>query len=165
MGPWRSCWNGTTSALQLEELLLRRGVEFHVCTIKKGPIRRKSGNLFNDPHKYYNIREISEWTASMSMLKVNLIWSHSIRVLRSAYEDFCWPSSIKLYMNISISSCIAFLKIFYNFFVSHTSLKVVILNDVIVVFSTIAYIPQMKIILITVLFQRRYRSLMILFCF
>ena len=34
MGPSRSCWNSTTSVLQPEELL-RRGVEFHVCTINK----------------------------------------------------------------------------------------------------------------------------------
>ena len=32
--------------------LLRRGLEFHVCTIKKVPIRKKSGNLFNDPRIY-----------------------------------------------------------------------------------------------------------------
>ena len=30
--------------------LLRRGLEFHVCIINKKPIRKKSGNLFNDPY-------------------------------------------------------------------------------------------------------------------
>ena len=34
MGPSRSCWNSTTSALQPEEITLR-GLEFHVCTINK----------------------------------------------------------------------------------------------------------------------------------
>ena len=29
--------------------LLRRGLEFHVCTINKSAVRQKSGNLFNDP--------------------------------------------------------------------------------------------------------------------
>ena len=28
---------------------LRRGLEFHVCTINKVPIRKKSGNFFNAP--------------------------------------------------------------------------------------------------------------------
>ena len=48
MGPSRSYWNGTTSALQPERLL-RRGLEFHVCTINKSAHTKKSGNLFNDP--------------------------------------------------------------------------------------------------------------------
>ena len=34
MGPSRSCWNGTTSVLQSEEITLK-GLEFHVCTINK----------------------------------------------------------------------------------------------------------------------------------
>ena len=34
MGICRSCWNGTTSALQLEEIT-SKGLEFHVCTINK----------------------------------------------------------------------------------------------------------------------------------
>ncbi len=29
--------------------ILRRGLEIHVCTINKLPIRKKSGKLFNDP--------------------------------------------------------------------------------------------------------------------
>ena len=28
------------------------GLEFHVCTINKRANRKKSGNLFNDPHIY-----------------------------------------------------------------------------------------------------------------
>ena len=34
MGPSRSCWNNTTSALQPEEIT-SKGLEFHVCTINK----------------------------------------------------------------------------------------------------------------------------------
>ena len=49
MWPSRSCWNGTTSALQQEEIT-SKGLECHVCTInKKKSIRKKSGKLFNDP--------------------------------------------------------------------------------------------------------------------
>ena len=48
MGPSRSCWNGTTSALQLEELLLK-GMEFRVYTINKSAYTKKSGNLSYAP--------------------------------------------------------------------------------------------------------------------
>ena len=42
MGPCRSCLNGTTSALQPEEITS--------CVLSiKVPIRKKPGNLFNDP--------------------------------------------------------------------------------------------------------------------
>ena len=43
MGPSRSCWNGATSAL------LRRGLEFHMCTINKTAHTKKSGNLLYAP--------------------------------------------------------------------------------------------------------------------
>ena len=33
--PSRSCWNGTTSALQQETFVFSRGLEFHMCTINK----------------------------------------------------------------------------------------------------------------------------------
>ena len=48
MGPSRSYWNGTTSALQLEEITSKGP---RVSSIKV-PIRKKSGNLFNDPRIY-----------------------------------------------------------------------------------------------------------------
>ena len=32
--------------------LLRRGLEFHVCTLNKSAHTKKSGNLFNDPHAF-----------------------------------------------------------------------------------------------------------------
>ena len=41
MGPSSSCWNSTTSALQLEEITWR-GQEFHVCTINKSAHTKKS---------------------------------------------------------------------------------------------------------------------------
>ena len=38
--------------------LLRRGLEFHVCTINKSAhTKKKSGNLFNDP----NIKSVKIW--------------------------------------------------------------------------------------------------------
>ena len=51
MGPSIICWNGTTSALQPEEI----SSKFHVCTINKSAHRKKSGNLFNDPRIYIYI--------------------------------------------------------------------------------------------------------------
>ena len=44
MGPSRICWNGTTSALQPEGLL-RRGLQFHVCTINKNAHTEKVWKL------------------------------------------------------------------------------------------------------------------------
>ena len=57
MGPSRSCWNGTTSALLPEEIT-SKGTRVSCVSIKrvsikrvsiKVPIRKKCGNLFNDP--------------------------------------------------------------------------------------------------------------------
>ena len=45
MGPCRSCWGGTTNALQSEEIT-SKGTRVSI----KVPIGKKSGNLFNDPH-------------------------------------------------------------------------------------------------------------------
>ena len=47
----RSCWNGT-SALQAEEIT-SKGTRVS-CVYEKMPIQKKSGNLFNDPHKWSN---------------------------------------------------------------------------------------------------------------
>ena len=44
MGPFRSCWNGTTSALQPEEIT-SKGLEFHVCTINKSVHTKKVWKL------------------------------------------------------------------------------------------------------------------------
>ena len=49
MGPSRSCWNGTTSALQPEEIT-SKGTRVSCVLSIKVPIRKKSGNLFHDPH-------------------------------------------------------------------------------------------------------------------
>ena len=48
MGPSRSCWNGTTSALKPEEIT-SKGTRVSCVYYQKVPIRKKSGNLFNDP--------------------------------------------------------------------------------------------------------------------
>ena len=53
MGPSRSCWNGTTSALQSEEITSKgTRVSCEYISIKV-PTWKKSGNLFNDPHNIY----------------------------------------------------------------------------------------------------------------
>ena len=44
MGPSRICWNGTTSALQLEEITSKR-IVFHVCTINKSAHTEKVWKL------------------------------------------------------------------------------------------------------------------------
>ena len=54
MGPSRSCWNGTTSALQLEEST-SKGTRVSCVLSIKVLIRKKSGNLFNDPRIYIYI--------------------------------------------------------------------------------------------------------------
>ena len=42
MRPCRSYWNGTTSALQPEEITSKGTIEFHVCTINKSAHTKKS---------------------------------------------------------------------------------------------------------------------------
>ena len=54
VGPPRSCWNGTKVHCSRRRLL-RRGLEFHVCTINKSGNTKKSGNLFNNPRIYIYI--------------------------------------------------------------------------------------------------------------
>ena len=49
MGLSRSCRNGITSALQLEEITSKWDKSFMYVLSIKVPIRKKSGNLFNDP--------------------------------------------------------------------------------------------------------------------
>ena len=45
IGPCRSCLNGTTSALQPEEITSRGGLEFNVCTINKSAHTKKVWKL------------------------------------------------------------------------------------------------------------------------
>ena len=52
--PSRSCWNGTTSTLQPEEITLK-GTRVSWCTINKSVHIKKSGNLFNDLRIYIYI--------------------------------------------------------------------------------------------------------------
>ena len=49
MGPSRSCWNGTTSALQPEEITSKGTRVSCVLLSMKISIRQKSGYLFKDP--------------------------------------------------------------------------------------------------------------------
>ena len=48
LGPSRSCWNGTSSALQQFEITSKGTRVLCVLSIKV-PIRKKSGNLVNYP--------------------------------------------------------------------------------------------------------------------
>ena len=55
MEPSRSCWNGTTSALQPAEEITSKETSFMCVLPIKVPIRKKSENLFNDPRMYIYI--------------------------------------------------------------------------------------------------------------
>ena len=50
-------FHGTFQKLleRYKKRLLRRGLEFHVCTINKSAYTKKSGNLFDDPRIYIYI--------------------------------------------------------------------------------------------------------------
>ena len=56
MGPSRSCWNGTISALKPEEIT-SKGTSFMCVLSIKVPIRKKAGNLFNDPRNILILRD------------------------------------------------------------------------------------------------------------
>ena len=55
MGPSRSCLNGITSALPPEEIT-SKGTRVSCLLSIKVPIRKKSGNIFNDPRKWMDQR-------------------------------------------------------------------------------------------------------------
>ena len=66
MGPSRSCWGGTTNALQPEEIFM--------CWLSmKVPKWKKSGNLFNDPYKNSKIKGWAEkfidWKVYMMIIR------------------------------------------------------------------------------------------------
>ena len=54
MGPCRSCWKGTISAMPPEEIT-SKGTSFMCVLLIKVPTRKKSGNLINDPRIYIYI--------------------------------------------------------------------------------------------------------------
>ena len=58
MEPFRSCWNDTTSSLQPEEIISKVTRVSWVYYQKKVPIRKKSGNLFNDPRRLHFTRNL-----------------------------------------------------------------------------------------------------------
>ena len=53
-GAFKKLLEGTTSALQLEEIT-SKGTSFMCVLSIKMPIRKKSGNLFNDPRILFGI--------------------------------------------------------------------------------------------------------------
>ena len=57
MGPSRSCWNGT-SASEPEEIISKGTRVSCVYYQKKVPIRKKSGDLFNDYRKIFFAQNI-----------------------------------------------------------------------------------------------------------
>ena len=79
MGPSRICWNSTTSGLQPEEIV-RRGLDFHVCTINKSAHTKNSGNAFNDPRIILLRQSFSYIIFQQHWTKVprSLIWTMQI---------------------------------------------------------------------------------------
>ena len=57
IGPSRSCWNGSTSALKPEEII-RRGLEFHVCTINRSADTKKVWKLIICTSYIYTDRKL-----------------------------------------------------------------------------------------------------------
>ena len=55
MGSCRSCWNGTTSALQPEEITSKGTRVLCLYYQWKCPYEKMSGNLFNDPRIYKQV--------------------------------------------------------------------------------------------------------------
>ena len=114
MGPSRSCWHGTTSALQLEEIT-SKGTR--VSSIKV-PIRKKSGNLFNDPRMcmsscvsrsvYVQVSLCVSVSVSMSMC-VNMFLSVtyvcvSVGVCVCTFISMC--ICVCVYVYVSVSFCV-----------------------------------------------------------
>ena len=77
MGSCRSCWKGTTSALLPEEITSKGDLSF-ICVLSiKVPIRKKSGNLFNDPRKFNN-HFFSDSKMNLSIVNYRIIlFNHS----------------------------------------------------------------------------------------
>ena len=75
MGPSRSV--GTVQVYCSRSRLLRRGLEFHVCTINKSAHTKMYGNLFNDPriYIYIGIKMSSFWTIEKSsfLIPINFV--------------------------------------------------------------------------------------------
>ena len=69
--------------------LLRRGLEFHVCTINKSAHTKMSGNLSNDPRNY-SPSKISSTTCPLYLINWAFIFcTENILVASVAF----WPSS------------------------------------------------------------------------
>ena len=76
MGPSRSCWNGRTSALQLEEITSKETRSLMCVLSIKVPIRKKSGNLFNNPRTYIVNTPCIYSVMFHCLLNVLLLWPH-----------------------------------------------------------------------------------------
>ena len=73
MGPSRNCWNGITKGDYFE------GDKIFMCVLSiKVSIRKKSGNLFNDPHIYIIYIYIYTWVGWKIYYGKKFIWWHHI---------------------------------------------------------------------------------------
>ena len=74
MGRSRSCWNGTTSALQPEEITSKRLLEFYVCTINKSAHTKKSLETYRVHLVYMCVNELitqngANWVLFMTKIR------------------------------------------------------------------------------------------------
>ena len=76
MGPSRSCWNGKKK--QCSRRLLRRGLDFHVCTSNKSAHTKKSWNLLWTPYLSIYLSTLIYMHQSISLLPVHHTWFISI---------------------------------------------------------------------------------------
>ena len=69
MGPFRSCWNCTTSPLQPGEITSKQTRVSCVYLSRKVLIRKKSGNIFNDPRTPHPAKSVLDITLNNLMAR------------------------------------------------------------------------------------------------
>ena len=99
MGPSRSCWNCTTSALQPEAIILK-GTRVSCVLSIKVPIRKKSGNLSYAPriYTYTYISHHHHHVAQLAWISLTLSRHFSLSFIASGRSSGLHPVS-------SISCC------------------------------------------------------------
>ena len=99
MGHSRSCWNGTTSALQSEEIT-SKGTRVS-CVYYKSAHTKKSGNLFNDPRCWRSrdelIRDVLLWIPTHGRAKAGRPARTYIQQL--CEDTGCCPEDLPRAMN------------------------------------------------------------------
>ena len=108
MGPSRRFWNGTTSALQPEEIT-SKGLEFHVCTINKSAHTKKISKLIVCTSYIYSEQRVQ-----------SLVWKK--RKWVDTYKFGYFKQFISIYLSIvhKLLKLITFPIIFTNLSPKHS---------------------------------------------